>query len=144
MPNVLFEELGFPILLIDPPMVTVRGHPMPDVNLAVLQDAVLRLLVVKPARLTGAEVRFIRNYLRLRQVDLAEAVNMANHTVVSQWESRGDEPAGMEYNTEVVLRLWLAARLGEGSRLPELLQSRLRKLPARLSGPLEVAFPTAA
>jgi len=138
MANVLYKELGFPILLVNPPMVTVRGQRIPDVNLRSVQEAVFHLLVIKPARLTGAEVRFIRKYLRLRQADLAEALNMANHTVVSQWESREDEPTGMEYNTEVVLRLWMAARIGEGGRLQELLESRLRKLATRSSGPLEV------
>jgi len=41
--------------------------------------------VVKPGRLTGAEVRFIRKHLRMRQADLASTLNMANHSVVSQW-----------------------------------------------------------
>ena len=47
--------------------------------------AVFALLVVKPGRLTGAEVRFIRKHLRMRQADLASTLNMANHSVVSQW-----------------------------------------------------------
>ena len=102
-----------------------------------------KLLVVKPARLTGAEVRFIRKYLRLRQADLAEALNMANHTVVSQWESRGDEPAGMEYNTEVVLRLWMATKTDHKDQLPELLETSLKKLAPRQSTPLEVPLPLA-
>ena len=143
MANVVYKELGFPILLVDPKMVTVRGHLVPDVNLRELQESVFKLLVVKPARLTGAEVRFIRKHLRLRQADLAEVLNMANHTVVSQWESRGEEPAGMEYNTEVVLRLWMAAKSGEGERLPELLESGLKRLPARQQAPLKVPLPLA-
>jgi hypothetical protein len=143
MANVIYKELGFPILLVDPPMVTVRGHQVPDVNLRALQEAVFRMLVGKPARLTGAEVRFIRKYLRLRQVDLAEVLNRANHTVVSQWESRGDERAGMDYNTEVVLRIWMATRTGRGDQIPELLESRLKKLAARQDKPLEVPLPLA-
>ena len=143
MANVIYEELGFPILLVDPPMVTMRGHEVPDVNLRALQEAVFRMLVVKPARLTGAEVRFIRKHLRLRQADLAEVLIRANHTVVSQWESRGDEPAGMDYNTEVVLRIWMATRTGRGDQIPELLESRLKKLAARQESPLEVSLPLA-
>ena len=143
MANVIYEELGFPILLVDPPMVTMRGHEVPDVNLRALQEAVFRMLVVKPARLTGAEVRFIRKHLRLRQADLAEVLNRANHTVVSQWESRGDGPAGMDYNTEVVLRIWMATRTGRGDQIPELLESRLKKLAARQESPLEVSLPLA-
>lgn len=144
MANVIYKELGFPILLLDPPMVTVRGHVIPDVNLKELQRAVFHLLITKPARLTGAEVRFIRKHLRLRQVDLAEVLNMANHTVVSQWESRGDDPAGMEYNTEVVLRLWMATRVGLKKEVPDLLENRLKKLSPRQDVPLEVPALAAA
>jgi len=143
MANVMYEELGFPILLVDPPMVTVRGHEVPDVNLRDLQEAVFRLLVVNPSRFTGDEVRFIRKHLRLRQADLAEVLNMANHTVVSQWESRGEEPTGMAYNTEVVLRIWMAAKTGNGEQILELLETRLKKLDAYQDAPLEVPLPLA-
>lgn len=143
MANVIYNELGFPILLMNPPMVTVRGHQVPDVNLRELQEAVFRLLVFKPARLNGAEVRFIRKHLRLRQADLAQVLNMANHTVVSQWEARGDKPSGMEYNTEVVLRLWMATKAGIGEQLPELLESGLKRLAPRQESPLEVPMPLA-
>ena len=144
MAEIVFNELGFPILLVDPPMIEVRGHQVPDVNLRVVQDAAFHLLVVKPSRLTGAEVRFIRKHLRLRQADLARVLNMANHSVVSQWESREDEPTGMEYNTEVLLRIWMAAKVGQGDQLVELLESRLKDLAARSSGPMEVTVPQVA
>jgi len=138
MANVVFQELGFPVVLVDPPLIEVRGQQVPEVNLKDLQAAVLRLLVVKPARLSGAEVRFIRKYLRLRQADLAEVLNMANHSVVSQWESRDDEPTGMEYNTEVLLRIWMAAKAGEPELAQDLLEHRLKNLAPRSTTPLEV------
>ena len=144
MANLVFMELGFPVLLVDPPMVEVRGHQVPDVNLRELADTAFRLLVNKPARMTGAEVRFIRKHLRLRQADLARVLNMANHSVVSQWESKEDDPTGMEYNTEVLLRVWMAARLGLGDQLVELLESRLKDLPSRSPRPLEVSVHQAA
>lgn len=128
MANVLFLELGFPVLLVNARMVEVRGEWVPEVNLRHLQEAAFRLLVGKPGRLSGSEVRFIRKYLRMRQADLAKVLNMANHSVVSQWESRGDEPAGMDYNTEVVLRIWMAARVGLADRLLDLLERELKDL----------------
>ncbi len=138
MANLLFMELGFPILLIDPPMITVRGQQVPEVNMHELQELVFHMLIVKPSRFTGAEVRFIRKYLRLRQADLAQVLNMANHSVVSQWESREDEPTGMEYNTEVLLRVWMAAKIGENDQLVELLEARLKNLAPRSAQPMEV------
>lgn len=144
MANVVFEELGFPIVLVDPPMVEVRGHRVPDVNLRELEGAVFRQLITQPARLTGAEVRFIRKHLRFRQADLARVLNMANHSVVSHWEGREDGAAGMEYNTEVLLRVWMAAKVGMGEQLLELLEATLKDLSPALNGPLEVELPRAA
>jgi DNA-binding transcriptional regulator YiaG len=143
MASVVFNELGFPIRLVNVRMVEVRGQQVPDVNMKTLQELVFRRLVDKPARLTGSEVRFIRKYLRLRQADLAEVLNMANHSVVSQWESRGDEATGMDYNTEVLLRLWMATRAGQMEQLGELLGSRLKNLVPD-HRPLEVQLPRAA
>jgi DNA-binding transcriptional regulator YiaG len=145
MMDILYMELGFPVLLVNPRMVEVRGERVPDVNLHVLQETVFALLVVKPGRLTGAEMRFIRKHLRMRQVDLASTLNMANHSVVSQWESREDDPAGMDYNTEVLLRIWMAAKIGQGDRLLELLEQKLRNLSAAdAREPLHVAMDHAA
>ena len=144
MANVVFEELGFPVMLVDPPMIQVRGHEVPDLNLRELQEAVFRQLFIKPVRLTGAEVRFIRKHLRLRQADLARMLNMANHSVVSQWEGREDQATGMEYNTEVVLRVWMAAKVGLGEQLLDLLEAKLKDLGPASGEPLTVEVPRAA
>ncbi len=144
MADVVYKELGFPILLVDPPMVEVRGEQVPEVNLKALQEFAFRLLVVKPARLTGAEVRFVRKYLRLRQADLARVLNMANHSVVSQWDSREDEFTGMEYNTEVLLRVWMAAKAGLGDQLMDLVEDKLKNLTPAKGEPLMVDLPRAA
>jgi hypothetical protein len=50
----------------------------------------------------------------------------------------------MEYNTEVLLRIWMAARAGEPERAIELLEHRLKHLAPRSTGPLEVRLPVAA
>lgn len=145
MADFLCMELGFPILLVNPRMVEVRGERVPDVNMKELQEAAFRLLIVKPGRLTGSEVRFIRKHLRMRQADLARLLNMANHSVVSQWEGREDDPAGMDYNTEVLLRVWMAAKVGQGDRLLELLEDKLKNLSVEGSRePLHVTLDRAA
>ncbi len=144
MASVIFMELGFPIILIDPPMLEISGQQVPDVNMGQLQDKVFGLLALKPARLTGSEVGFIRSYLRMRQVDFAATLNMANHSVVSQWESRQDSPAGMDYNTEVLLRLFMATRAGMTDKLAELIGGSLRNLKSSSDHPLEIRMPHAA
>lgn len=143
MTEMIFMELGFPICLVNPPMIEVRGELIPDINLRQLQARVFQLLITKPTRFTGGEVRFIRKHLRLRQADLAECLNMANHSVISQWESRQDQPTEMGYNTEVVLRLWMATRSGYED-ITGLLESKLRRLGQKAERPLEVEISTAA
>jgi DNA-binding transcriptional regulator YiaG len=144
MADVLFLELGFPVLLVHPRMVEIRGEQVPDVNMAELQEAVFRSLAVCSARLTGAQLRFVRKHLRLRQTDLAEVLNIANHSVVSQWESKEDGPTGMAYNTEVVLRLWMAAKAGMAEQPLDLLERRLKGLSPHRQAPLEIELPQAA
>ncbi len=131
MANHLFMDLGFPILLVDPKMIVVRGQRLPDVNMRELAEAAFGQLVTKPGRLTGAETRFIRKHLHMRQADFAELLNMANHSVVSQWESREDDATGMDYNTEVVLRVWMAAKLGQSDRVLGLMENALKRLDVR-------------
>lgn len=144
MQNVVFRELGFPVVLVGTPTVELRGERVPDVNLKDLQEQVFRFLVTKRSRLTGAEVRFIRKYRRLRQADLAAILNMATHSVVSQWEGRQDEPTGMEYNTEVVLRLWMASEIGLRDQLADLLMGDLKDLALNTDEPVSIEVPRAA
>jgi hypothetical protein len=48
MANYLFVELGFPVLLVEPRMVELRGQTVPDVN---LHDVQVLLRVWMAARL---------------------------------------------------------------------------------------------
>jgi DNA-binding transcriptional regulator YiaG len=73
-----------------------------------LQKTVFKALIDKPSRFTGDEVRFIRKYLKMTQINFSAWLNMSNHSVVSQWENRENELSGMDYNTELLLRLQMA------------------------------------
>lgn len=116
---VPYDGLGFLIYLINPPLLTLPdGTEIPAPNMRTLQKAVFQLLIEKPARLTGAEIRFVRKYLRLKQAELAALLHLSNHSAVSQWETREGEPTGMEYNTEILLRLRMAAAVSENESLP--------------------------
>ncbi len=139
MQTLLFTELGFPILLVNPKMIEVRGHKLPDLNMKALQDAVFRALIDKPSRLTGAEVRFIRKHLRVTQKDLARVLEMANHTVVSQWESKEDAVSGMNRSAEALLRTWMVTVVNEPERIRGLLEGRFTEtLRVEPSGPLSI------
>lgn len=106
-----YTALGFPIILLGFPVKTVRGVEVPDVNLNKLQQTAFEVLISKPVTLSGAEVRFIRSYLRMNQTDFAKLLNQSGHSIVSQWEGKGLKATGMEPNTEIVLRLHMAKTL---------------------------------
>lgn len=128
MSQIIYKELGFPVILTDPQMVVLRGQELPKINMKYLQKTVFKMLVDCPHRLTGDQVRFIRKYKKLRQADFAAVLNMANQSVVSQWENKNDQPTGMDYNTEVVLRLWMASGIGMSGDMADLLATRLKGL----------------
>ena len=113
-----YDELGFRIFLLNAPMLTLPdGSRCPAPNMKKLQEKAFSALAKKPSRLSGAEVRFIRKHMRLTQFEFANWLNMANHSVVSQWESKGELLSGMDYNTEILLRLLMETLISKKSTL---------------------------
>ena len=110
----LYEGLGFPIVLVGFKTKKMRDEQVPDINFRELQALVFSALMMKPGRLTGSELLFIRSYLGLTQAMFAKKVGLANHSRVSQWEKKGPRSAGMEYPTELSVRLLMAAAIKDG------------------------------
>jgi DNA-binding transcriptional regulator YiaG len=129
---MIYEGLGFPIEIINAPMRTILGEPVLDVDPHWLQSAVFRLLLEARERFTGAQVRFVRHSMELTQARFADLLGLANHSVVSQWESRGDALAGMDKTVELLLRLQMAKHLGDDATLRKWLDQRLAEGPARV------------
>jgi DNA-binding transcriptional regulator YiaG len=82
-----------------------------------LQETAFRALAKKPNRLSGAEVCFIRKHMRMTQAQFASWLNMENQAIVSQWEDEGPHLSGMDYNTEILLRLLMGTRISKKSVL---------------------------
>lgn len=101
--NILWEGLGFPIRLINVPMKKVFGEWVLDINLEIFQRAVLDILVRKPSPLTGAEIRFIIDYLEMSTREFAQLFGVS-HVAVLKWEN---EKSRMNPSTEVYLRLYI-------------------------------------
>ena len=108
--EVIFEGLGFPIILRNVPMVELRGIWTIDVDLNVLQKAVLLALAHFPSDLTGNQIRFIRNWLGLTQSDFGKLFGVT-HPAVVKWEKTGDNGSKMNLTTQRDLRLWLLDQL---------------------------------
>jgi hypothetical protein len=59
--EIIYDGLGFPIILRNVPMVEIRGVWTPDIDLNVLQRVVLLSLAHHLKSLTGNQIRFIKN-----------------------------------------------------------------------------------
>lgn len=51
---------GFPVTLLNVPMIQVRGEWIPNINQKELQALIIEALSLKRGRLSGDEVHFIR------------------------------------------------------------------------------------
>lgn len=103
----VYEGLGFPIRLINVPMRKSLGHWILDINFNRLHIGVLLLLVKKPERLSGKEIRFIRHYLEKSARDFGKLLGVS-HVAVLKWEN---EERKMTIGTEIQIRLYILDHL---------------------------------
>lgn len=101
---------GFPVVLLNVPMIQVRGEWLPDVNQNKLSEIVLGALIHKPYRLTGNEVHFIRIFLGMTLEQFAKRLDVT-HPAVLKWEKKQTEPTGMIWSTEKDIRLFGLTKL---------------------------------
>lgn len=98
--------LGFPVKLLNVPMVKVRGVWTPYINYNRLTKAVLVALCNKPTRLTGNEVQFIRLHFGMTLQAFAKRF-VVSHVAVMKWEKSGNRPTTMSWASEKDLRLFV-------------------------------------
>jgi DNA-binding transcriptional regulator YiaG len=103
--EIIYEGLGFPIIIVNPQFIEFEGEKVLDVDHEELQSYVFRALIDKPARLTGAEVKFMRLYMEFTQEALAQKLILSNTSTISKWESKEAEFTGMDRQTEILLRM---------------------------------------
>lgn len=82
----IFEDLGFPIKLINVPMKKEFDEWYIDIDMNRLMVVVLEALAHKPIPLTGDELRFIRSYLQMTSTEFGKVFGIT-HAAVLKWES---------------------------------------------------------
>ena len=123
---------GFPVRLINVPMIKVRGEWTPNVNYNALADEVLLALSRKGSRLTGAEVRFIRTHFEMTLQEFAKRFSVT-HVAVLKWEKTKHTATVMGWATEKDVRLFVVTKLGSQAPAFAELYSSLETMPARKS-----------
>ncbi len=106
----LYRGLGFPIYLINVPMVKIYGTWTPDIDYNVLQKEVLVALATRPFPLTGDQLQFIRKYFEMKLQDFAAQFGIT-HAAVIKWENRRDKIARILPTTEICIRLFILEKL---------------------------------
>lgn len=83
--TIIYTDFGFPITLIDVPIKMVMGEEILDIDMYKLQVSVLKYLIFKPTPLTGPQLHFIRQFLKLSSKDFAKKLGVTHPTILS-WE----------------------------------------------------------
>jgi len=100
---------GFPIVLRNVTMRWLQGDWVANINYNWLFEETALFLARKPARLTGAEVRFLRNYYGMTYQQFGDMFGVAPQAVM-KWEKTGAQPTRMAWTTEKDLRLTILER----------------------------------
>lgn len=108
--EIVYEGLGFPVVLRNVPMIEIRGVWTPDIDLNVLQKVVLLALAHHSADLTGNQIRFIRSWLGLTQSEFSKLFGIT-HPAIVKWEKTKNKASKMSLTTQRDLRLCLLDQL---------------------------------
>lgn len=108
--QVIYEGLGFPIVLLNVPMIELRGAWALNIDLNELQKNVLIALAHHPSEITGNQIRFIRNWSNLTQSAFGKLFGVT-HPAVVKWEKTANRGSKMNLTTQRDLRLWLLDQL---------------------------------
>jgi hypothetical protein len=119
---------GFPIRLVNVPMVKVRGVWTPKINYNDLALVVLRALAHKECRLTGNEIKFIRTHFEMTLQEFAKRFCIT-HVGVMKWEKAKDQQTVMNWTTEKDIRLFVLTRLAAKAQELANLYNELQDLP---------------
>ena len=109
--TLMTDVFGFPVILLNVPMVRCRGEWIADVDYNKIGEVLLRTLANKSARLSGNEVRFIRTSWKMTLAQFGRRFAVG-HSAVINWERSGDKPTSMEWATEKDIVLELLRRTG--------------------------------
>jgi len=130
--------LGFPVTLLQVPMLKVRGKWTPNINYNILFEEVLRSLANFDGRLTGAQIKFIRHHFEMTLQDFAERF-VVTHPAVIKWEKTTDKATGMNWSTEKDIRLFIINQLNTKSGDFQALYQQLEKVPKKRRATIQLS-----
>lgn len=140
---IVYENLGFPVIITNPVFRMFESERILDVSQSEIMQSVFCAIPNKKWRFIGAEIRFIRAYMKLTQQAFADMIGETDHSSISKWESKRQEITGMDPQTEILIRMQCKfftdrkARIGK-SFLANMLGDALRT--KELGKPMQIAI----
>ncbi len=135
--KLVFTGLGFPVELVDVPIVKIQGEWTPDIDSFLLEKYVLTKLAKKEGRLSGDEIHFIRLHrqMTLQFFGLRFGVT---HPAVKKWESAGENDVNANWSTEKDIRMFAVENFFTPVELAELYKALEKPRMKSISQPLQV------
>jgi putative transcriptional regulator len=99
-----FNGFGFPVIIKNARVrKTSRGDEVVDVDFKRLESVLFIAIAEKPARLSGAEIKFLRNHMELTQAEFADLIGIERSSV-AKWEKKDLKSSGMSAPAEFAVR----------------------------------------
>jgi DNA-binding transcriptional regulator YiaG len=102
----IYEGLGFPIELHNVEINQIRGEFIPKINIEAIADDAIKDLIWQKTKLSGNQIKFVRNYFSHSLRQFANIVN-ESHVAVKKWETFKNKPTTMDPNIEKTIRVYI-------------------------------------
>lgn len=126
--ELVYEGLGFPIIIKNANVLEFRGEILPKVDHAELEKKVFEILVEQKQKMTGAQMQFVRGFMKKSQKEFSKDLGFSSHTTISSWEKTGNKATGMSPSVELAVRLLMSDYLSNPEMVTDNFKDILRGL----------------
>lgn len=106
----IYHGTGFPVILMNFPFKKIGKNEILDCDIEQLDLAIAKLVLLKPALLTGSELKFLRILVNESMEKFSSHFNNAPSTI-KNWEDRKDKPVSTSFEIDFAIRSAVAAIL---------------------------------
>lgn len=99
----IFEGFRFSVVLHNVIVDLYDGEEFPEINYNELKVQTIRALIMSPKALSGAQLKFLRKYMKKSLRDLGEELEVS-HAQIKNWEDKNLEFTGLTQNQERKLK----------------------------------------
>jgi hypothetical protein len=114
--NFIYEGFGFPLQIKNTRLYLIDNEWLPKIDVRMLAESVIVKLPFQKERLTGYQVKFIRDYFEMSLREFANKVVNESHSAVAKWEKFENRPTNMDINVESNLRLYILDKVAIKSK----------------------------